>query len=122
VRLALFIGIVVIAGTAGDLAVGHTMKRLGPIDLHNPAGILRLLVRVFRVGWMWIGLGMMAISFFSLLALLSWADVSVVVPATALSYVTGAIGARFLLRERVVPLRWAGVLLVCVGVALLSVS
>jgi drug/metabolite transporter (DMT)-like permease len=39
-----------------------------------------------------------------------------------LSYVTGAIGARFLLREKIAPLRWAGVVLVCIGVALLSFS
>jgi len=121
-RLAVFIGIVVIAGTAGDLAVSHTMKKIGHVELLHPASILRILVRGFRMGWMWIGIGMMAISFFSLLALLSWADVTVVVPATALSYVAGAIGARFLLHEQVAPLRWAGVLLVCVGVALLSVS
>jgi drug/metabolite transporter (DMT)-like permease len=72
--------------------------------------------------WMWIGIGLEAVGFFSLLALLSWADVSVVVPATALSYVTGACGAKFLLNEKVAPLRWAGVLLVCLGVALVSIS
>jgi len=54
--------------------------------------------------------------------LLSWADVSIVVPATALSYVTAAFGAKYLLHEDVAPLRWAGVFLVCAGVALLSLS
>jgi len=57
-----------------------------------------------------------------LLALLSWADVSVVVPATALSYVAGVFGAKFLLHEQVAPVRWAGVLLVSVGTALLSIG
>jgi drug/metabolite transporter (DMT)-like permease len=121
-RLAVFIGIVVIAGTAGDLAVSHTMKKIGHVEVLHPASIFQLLLRGFRMGWMWIGVGLMAISFFSLLALLSWADVTVVVPATALSYVAGAFGARFLLHEQVAPLRWAGALLVCVGVALLSIS
>jgi drug/metabolite transporter (DMT)-like permease len=64
----------------------------------------------------------MALSFFALLAVLSWADVSIVVPATALSYVAAAFGAKYLLHEDIAPLRWAGVLLVCVGVALVSVS
>jgi drug/metabolite transporter (DMT)-like permease len=54
--------------------------------------------------------------------LLSWADVSFAIPATALSYVVGALGARFLLHERVTGARWAGVALVCLGVALLSFS
>jgi drug/metabolite transporter (DMT)-like permease len=121
-RLAIFIAIVVIAGTAGDLAVSHTMKKVGHVEVLDPASVFRFLVRGFRMGWMWIGIALMAISFFSLLALLSWADVTVVVPATALSYVAGAFGARFLLHERVAPLRWAGALLVCLGVAILSGS
>lgn len=121
-RIILFIAIVVLSGTAGDIAVSHAMKRTGEVDILRPASILRALFRAFRMGWMWIGIGLMAAGFFSLLALLSWADVSVVVPATALSYVVGALGAKFLLHEEVAPVRWAGVLLVCLGVALISIS
>ena len=121
-RLALFIAIVVLGGTAGDIAVSHAMKKIGEVHPLTPAVILRVMARAFRMGWIWIGIGLMAVGFFSLLALLSWADVSVVVPATALSYVAGAFGAKFLLREEVAPVRWAGVLLVCLGVALISIS
>src|ERR1700704_2384571 len=121
-RLALFIAIVVFGGTAGDIAVCHAMKQIGEVHPLRPAVIARVIARAFRMGWMWIGIGLMAVGFFSLLALLSWADVSVVVPATALSYVAGAFGAKFLLHEEVAPTRWAGVLLVCLGVALISMS
>ena len=121
-RLLLFLAIVVVAGTAGDIAVTHAMKQIGEVDVHSPTKIARALSQAFRIGWIWIGIALMAIGFFSLLALLSWADVSVVVPATASSYVIGAFGARFILHEKVAPSRWAGVLLVCVGVALLSLS
>jgi drug/metabolite transporter (DMT)-like permease len=121
-RLGLFIAIVVLAGAAGDIAVTHAMKKTGEIDLGKPASIVPALSRAFQTGWMWIGIGLMAVGFFSLLALLSWADVSIVVPATASSYAVGAFGAKFLLHETIAPLRWAGVLLVCVGVALLSLS
>jgi len=121
-RLVLFIAIVVLAGTAGELAVSHAMKQIGSVQPLTAFTIFRFLARAFRMGWLWIGIGLMAAGFFSLLALLSWADVSLVVPATALSYVTGALGAKFLLNEDVAPLRWAGVLLVCLGVALISMS
>ncbi|HYR91625.1 MAG TPA: hypothetical protein VE422_46660 [Terriglobia bacterium] len=121
-RLVLFIAIVVLGGTAGDIAVSHAMKQIGEVHPLTPAAVLTVLARAFRMGWLWIGIGFMAVGFFSLLALLSWADVSVVVPATALSYVAGAFGAKFLLDEQVAPLRWAGVLLVCLGVALVSIS
>ena len=121
-RVVLFIAIVVLVGTSGDIAVSHAMKQIGAAHPLTPAVILRVLGRAFRMGWIWIGIALMAVGFFSLLALLSWADVSVVVPATALSYVTGAVGAKFLLHEEVAPVRWAGVLLVCLGVALISMS
>ena len=121
-RMIVFIAIVVLGGTAGDVAVSHDMKQIGEIDTLRPAAIGRILVRAFRMGWMWIGIALMAVGFFSLLALLSWADVSIVVPATALSYVAAAFGAKYLLHEKVAPVRWAGVLLVCAGVALLSLS
>jgi len=121
-RLLLFISIVVLAGSAGDLAVTHAMKQVGTVDLSRPFMVARALLRGFRTGWMWIGFFFMAIAFFSLLALLSWADVSVVVPATASSYVAGSLGARFLLHEKVERERWIGVILVCLGVALLSAT
>ena len=121
-RLILFIAIVILTGTAGDLAVSHAMKQIGHVSPITPSGIFRFLALAFQMVWLWIGIALMATGFFSLLALLSWADVSLVVPATALSYVAGALGAKFLLKEHVAPARWAGVLLVCLGVALISLS
>ena len=121
-RLLIFITIVVLSGSAGDIAVSHAMKQMGDVHPFTPAVIFRVLGRAFRTGWIWIGISLMAVAFFSLLALLSWADVSVVIPATALSYVTGAVGAKFLLHEEVRPVRWAGVMLVCLGVAFISMS
>jgi drug/metabolite transporter (DMT)-like permease len=121
-RLILFIAIVILTGTAGDLAVSHAMKQIGHVSPITPSGIFRFLALAFQMVWLWIGIALMATGFFSLLALLSWADVSLVVPATALSYVAGAFGAKFLLKEHVAPVRWAGVLLVCLGVALISLS
>jgi drug/metabolite transporter (DMT)-like permease len=117
-RNALFIAIVVLTGTGGELAMTHAMKQIGEVHHFTPRAILRVIGRAFRLGWMWIGFGLMVLSFFALLALLSWADVSFVVPATALSYAVGAFGAKFLLGERVNTTRWIGVFLVCIGVAL----
>jgi drug/metabolite transporter (DMT)-like permease len=67
---------------------------------------------------MWIGVAMMALAFFSLLAMLSIENVSFVVPVTALSYAAGALGGVVFLGERVSSRRWVGVLLVCIGVTL----
>lgn len=120
-RTALFISIVVVAGQLGDLSLSLAMKTVGEIKRFTPMSVLRFLGRAFRVKWLWIGVGLMAVAFFSLLALLSWANVSLVVPATAASYAVGALGAQFLLGEHVNRERWIGVIIVCIGVALVCV-
>jgi drug/metabolite transporter (DMT)-like permease len=67
---------------------------------------------------MWLGVGLIALGFFSMLILLSWENVSFVVPATSLSYAVGALGAQVVLGERVSRVRWMGVVLVILGVVL----
>jgi drug/metabolite transporter (DMT)-like permease len=110
--------LVIGAGTGGELCVSRAMKVVGEVKDFRPTSLLRVVLRALRVSWMWAGVGMMATAFFSLLAVLSRDNVSLVVPVTALSYGAGALGGKFFLGEKVTPRRWAGVMLVCVGVAL----
>jgi drug/metabolite transporter (DMT)-like permease len=117
-RTAIALVILVLSGSGGDITVAYAMKRVGEVNSFAPAVILRFLGRAFREGWMWIGIAQLTLAFCSLLALLSWEAVSFVLPATALTYVTGALGSKYFLRERLTPLRWAGIGLVSVGVAL----
>lgn len=120
-RTAFFIAIVVVAGQLGDISLSMAMKKLGEIKRFTPLNVLRFLGRALRVKYLWLAIGLMAVAFFSLLALLSWANVSLVVPATAASYAVGALGAQFLLGEHVNRERWIGVIIVCIGVALVCV-
>ena len=117
-RLAIFLGIVVFASTGGEIVITHGMKTIGEPERIAPRAVLAFLGRALRCTWFWMGIPLLAVYFYAMLALLSWAPVSLVVPATALSYAVGVLGAKFLLGERVTPARWAGVALVCAGVAL----
>jgi multidrug transporter EmrE-like cation transporter len=117
-REAFFLFIVVAAGTGGELCVTRAMKHVGEVTDFRPLEVVRVIVRAMKVPWMWIGVAMMALAFFSLLAMLSIENVSFVVPVTALSYAAGALGGVFFLGERVSTRRWVGVLLVCIGVTL----
>ena len=112
------VAMVVLLGTGGELFVTRAMKQVGEVKSFRPLAILHVLIRAFLNGWMWLGVGMMTLAFFSLLALLTWENVSFVVPVTALGYAAGALGGKFLLGEHVSPRRWIGVGLVCLGVAL----
>lgn len=110
------------AGTGGELCVTRAMKAVGEVKDFRPAALVDVMLRALRVSWMWLGVGLMAAAFFSLLALLSMENVSLVVPVTALSYGAGALGGKFFLGEQVTPRRWAGILLVCIGVTLVIMS
>jgi drug/metabolite transporter (DMT)-like permease len=116
------LSIVILAGTGGELLSAHAMKESAQLQTLRGRPIGLSLQSAFRLSAMWAGLMLQALAFFTLLALLSWADLSFVVPATALNYVVGAAGSALFLRERVDRTRWAGVLLVCVGVAVICAS
>jgi len=118
----IFFSLIVVAGTAGELCVSRAMKAIGEVHDFRPSALVKVFLNALRVKWMWIGVGLMAVGFFSLLAILSFENVSFVVPVTALSYVGGALGGRFFLGERVNWRRWTGILLVCVGVTLVVIG
>ncbi|HLJ29798.1 MAG TPA: EamA family transporter [Candidatus Angelobacter sp.] len=114
----LFFLLVMIAGTAGELCMARAMKTVGEVTDFRPWALVGVARRALSVPWTWIGLGLMTLAFFALLAVLAIENVSFVVPVTALSYAVGALGGRVFLHERVNAARWAGVLLVCIGVTL----
>lgn len=121
-RETVFYLLVVVVGTSGELCVTRAMKTVGEVTDFRPIELVRVVVRAMKVGWMWLGLGQMTLAFFALLGMLSLENVSLVIPVTALSYAFGALGGRFFLGERVTRQRWAGVLLVCVGVTLVFIG
>ena len=122
IRSALMLGVLVLSSTGGEIAITHGMKQVGEPERLRPRALLAFLRRALHSAWFWAGAPLLALSFYSLLVLLSWEPASFVIPASALNYVVGAFGAKYLLGEEVSAARWAGVLLVCAGVALVSVG
>ena len=108
--------------TGGEIAMTHGMKRIGEPESFRPMALLRFLGRAARSGWVLLAMPLMAASFYSLLILLSWAPISLVIPASAFNYVVGTFGAKFILKEDVTLKRWLGVLLVCTGVTIVLLT
>lgn len=121
-RESVLLFLIIVAGTAGELCVTRAMKAIGEVKDFRPMALLRFIAQAVRVGWMWLGVGLMTLAFFSLLAMLSIESVSFVVPVTALHYVAGTIGAVLFLKERITRQRWIGVLVVCLGVTIVWLS
>jgi len=112
--------LVVIAGTAGDVFSAKGMAEGGEIHDFGPRGIARVLRYIATHRTILFGIGSNAVSFIAFLALLSQAPLSFAVPATALSYILKTVLARFYLHEAVSGDRWIGVALVASGIILIS--
>lgn len=117
------IWVVVLTSTAGDVLISRAMKKIGDLgELRQQKGILHVTRRVLTSSAFLFGLACMACSFFSLLFALSWADVTLVGPASAsLTFVVNAFAAKIFLREHVDRRRWTSAILVAAGVVLLAV-
>lgn len=112
----------VTAGTIGDLLLTKGMKEMGDISAMNLRGILSAAYQALTSPKLVVGTAMLAVFFFLWLAVLSWEDLSVALPMQALNYVLVAFLSQYFLGEIVTPLRWAGTILVCVGVILITKS
>ena len=112
----------VTAGTIGDILLAKGMKEMGDISAMNLRGILNAAVQALTNPKLVIGTAMLAIFFFLWLAVLSWEDLSVALPMQALNYVLVAFLSQYFLGEVVSPMRWAGTILVCIGVMLITRS
>jgi bacterial/archaeal transporter family protein len=110
------------SGTGGEIAVTYGMKKIGEPESFRPRALLRFIWRAVRSGWVWFALPLLAASFYSLLILLSWAPISLVIPASAANYIVGVLGAKYILKEEVTARRWLGVGMVFVGVILVLVT
>src|SRR5438067_13495267 len=122
IRVILLLAVFICSSTGGEIAITYGMKDVGEPERLRPRYVLSFLGRALRNGWFWTGIPLMALSFYSLLVLLSWQPVSFVIPASALSYAVGTLGAKYILKEDVNLARWAGVCLVCGGGLLVTIG
>jgi len=112
----------VTAGTIGDLLLARGMKEIGDLSTMNFRGILNVSLQALSSPKLVFGTAMLAIFFFLWLAVLSWEDLSVALPMQALNYILVAFLSQYFLHEVVSPLRWAGTVLVAIGVIMITKS
>ena len=92
------------------------MKRGMPAELPTPLAYITVLFQP----WVSLGVVLLILWMLSRMALLSWADLSYVLPVTSVGYVLVALVGRVLLNEQITSKRWAGIVLIMAGVALVS--
>jgi len=119
IRAWLLVGVVIGSTMLADLLQSVEMKRHGEVRFSG--GRLRSAIATLaRRGYLILAIFFMAVSFFAFLKLLSFADLSFAVPASAGSFALETVLAKLVLKERINARRWAGAGLVACGVALLA--
>lgn len=108
--------------TVGVVFLSAGLKQIGPLPQVTVEETLRFAGRALTNGSLLLGILLETLFFGVLLYLLSQHDVSLIWPLTSLGFVLTALSAKFILHERVDGLRWAGVLLIVVGAAMVSWS
>ncbi|MEX2262836.1 MAG: hypothetical protein WD696_12850 [Bryobacteraceae bacterium] len=106
-KTALFTAIVVLTNVLGNFSLSYGLRHTGLAlwQLWVAAGVALLIV------WM-----------LSHMALLSWADLSFVLPVTSIGYVLAALAGLVFLNERISSFRWTGILFIMAGVTLVGVT
>ncbi len=82
--------------------------------------LVRLFTGIFSSGWIWMGIGALLLYLGCFIVALSWADYSYVSPSSATVFVVVPLVGHFLLGEKVPPLHWVGIVIICVGVGLVG--
>ena len=108
----------VFLSSTGDVLCAKGMSEGGELQDFRPSGLGRMARYIATRRMVILGASFYAAAFFSLLGLLSIAQLSIAVPATALSFVVDTLGAYFILHEHVHWRRWIGVLCATAGVVL----
>jgi drug/metabolite transporter (DMT)-like permease len=109
-----FVSLAVIANTLGNFLLSVGMRSM---DFKPWASPLQYL-RIFANPWIDAGVILLLIWFAAQLSLLSWADLSYVLPITAASYVLTAVLGKVFLHEFISISRWFGILVISMGVLL----
>jgi drug/metabolite transporter (DMT)-like permease len=112
----ILISVMVIAGPLGNVLLGKGMKHIGELAIWPPLKLLHTGLSILHSQSIWIGIASLGAFFVANMLVLSWADYSFVQPASSLAYGVVALLGYLMLGERVSPLRWAGIAIICLGV------
>ena len=109
-----------VCNTVGDVLNTAGMKREPEVEKLNLKALTAMLSRIVRNPLVIGGVLSLTAGFFAMVSLLSIANVSFSVPATAISFVLETLLAKYILKEDVGFRRWVAASLVACGVVLLQ--
>ena len=97
-KTRVFVAIVILSNVLGNLALSWGLKHYG---LFSP--------------YVFLGVALLIVWLFSRMTLLSWADLSYVLPVTSVGYVITVFIGKYFFAEQITWQRWLGSLLIMGG-------
>ena len=116
-KVFLLVTAVVLLNSFGNLALAWGMHHANPVGA-NPVDYLRAMLNPFVE----LGICLLILWMLTRMALLSWADLSFVLPVTGSGYVLSAVLGKVFLHETISDAHWVGILLVFVGTAMVGTT
>jgi len=115
-KTRVFTALVILTNVLGNFSLSHGMRQVGAtVSVSVPA-----YLQAFTNPWVIAGMALLIIWLLAQLSLLSWADLSYVLPVTAIAYVLTAVLGNLAGGEPVAALRWLGILLITAGAILVG--
>jgi drug/metabolite transporter (DMT)-like permease len=121
-KTVLVVGLAVLAQTAANTLLSKGMKVIASTPSFSSGFSLLMLADALQSPFIWGGVFLLIVYFACFLAAVSWADLSLVLPVTALGYILDVFTGHYFLGEPVPPARWSGSALIVLGVLLVSIS
>jgi len=115
-RTAAILFLFIALKAVGNLSLAWGMKHLSAAMSASPLPYLRAMLDPFVAA----GVIALILALLTRMALLSLADLSFVLPVTAIGYVIAAFLGKTFLNETVSPERWLGTVLIFLGAALVG--
>lgn len=116
-KTRIFAAIVILSNAFGNFSLTWGMKHLDALTL-SPVSYIKAIFSP----WVGLGITLLILWLLTRMALLSWADLSYVLPVTSAGYVANALIGRFFLHEQITQARWMGILLIVAGMTLVGLS
>jgi drug/metabolite transporter (DMT)-like permease len=107
---------VVLFNAVGNLSLAWGMRHVPEAMAWNPLGYLRAMLNPYVA----LGIVLLICWLLARMTLLSWADLSFVLPLTGLGYILAAVFGKLFLGESVTPAHWSGTILIFLGTAMVG--
>jgi uncharacterized membrane protein len=122
IRTPLVLILAMVAQVAGNLFLSKGMKQISSSSQTETSSLLGIASQLVGSPYVWTGVLLLIVFFLLFTALLSWADLSFVLPASSFGYVLNVAMAHYFLLEPVSMARWCGTGVIVAGVIMVAMT